>query len=624
MEVLDRVEDMAVAATELPVNDWSNGMFEQEDSMNSKDQGLMLEEVREAMNDMAQLVSMYSASSELPEFAGGISQDEASSEKSPTLIGDESTANEEREATEMLMSLFADIEQAQTVDDLEKIHERFSARAQLLKGKIAMLKSRELVEAYLSLMASLKAVQRQIDAARQQNITQINGRQIAEQLSSRLMQSQQMIRQAAQRMMENAMKMAQQNMMSQAVQVQNAMRASMEQMMARSQQANQQAQQVQEHARLAMQQLAAKLAQSQKAMQMAQETMLRARTMQQQQQVIARLNQIMGSINLQSTIANVQRQLQAIQRQMQQQQQQARDAVTREQATRQSALTQQLQTQLSQLNIALQQQQAIHRAFEMQQSIQQITQMNSAIQQTAERMNFANVSRMQSENAIRLSHDAQTQVNSAIREKAALDVATDASRRPELAAERARQSGIDPAVQQGLKESQQQAQKEAQKAAEEARKAEAQKQQQTGKAAEEAKAAERAQRLDTARLAEFQKQSTQQAQNDVSRREKPKGDVSVCSDGCPCNSGCKTDVVKKIMEGIPVNQKTVDTTVNQLLGNKKIENLSVNEFNKVLASTSQNAAATSTLLNTQNPSEHPSIKAAQQALNNTNLNQGLF
>ena len=196
MEVLEKAgENMSSAAqaTEYMNNVWNTSFKQDQDDMNSKDQGLMLDEVREAINDMAQLVSMNTASGEVA-FTGGVEQSESSAEKAPTLIGDESQQASEREVEETLIALLANIERAATVEDLEKIHEIFSAHAQVLKGRIALTHSRKLLETYLSIMATLSVLSKQIDIARQNNVTQINGKLIAEQISQRLIQSQQAIR----------------------------------------------------------------------------------------------------------------------------------------------------------------------------------------------------------------------------------------------------------------------------------------------------------------------------------------------------------------------------------------------------------------------------------------------
>ena len=334
MEVLEQVEDMTASQN-------------QDDSLNSKDQALMLDELREAMNDMASLISMYTSGGAAEIATGGASSKERSNQ-TPTLIGEDSSAEIESEVEETLMALLASVQQAATIEELEKIHEEFTTQAQLLKGKFSQLKSRKLIEAYLSLMAMLNAVQKQITNASQQNITQINGRQIAEQLAARLMQSQQIIRNAAQRIMENTMQMAQQNA---AIQI-NIMLANLKTMLAN------QPNLAQETAQRAMQELVVRLQQTQIAAQKAQEAMLRARTVEQQQQIITRLTQITNSISLQPTIANAQKQLESTLLQMQLQQQSARDAGLREQLTMQIHAIREVGNQLAPLNTAILQQQS--------------------------------------------------------------------------------------------------------------------------------------------------------------------------------------------------------------------------------------------------------------------------
>ena len=205
---------MSTLAYKDPEAKWANAKDENEESFNSKDQLLMLDELREAVESLAQQISQQNSGAEINTDNLVAKPDAASSEKTPSIGFETASTQDEEEFEQEVARLVEEIANANSVEDLERISQTFSLKAELIKGRLSTAKSQKLLEAYLSLMATLQVLNKQIDAIKQNPQLQANFRQMAENIMQSLIRNQTAIRLAAERTMNQTLNSTLQNQLT--------------------------------------------------------------------------------------------------------------------------------------------------------------------------------------------------------------------------------------------------------------------------------------------------------------------------------------------------------------------------------------------------------------------------
>lgn len=185
---------------------------EADESSNNRQHGLMLDEVREAMNSMAYYISMHS-SGVAPDLQNN--NQASSSEKTPSVTLEQPDDNES-EVEDYVVNILLEIEDAQSIAELDDIYKKYYSKISKLRGKNNLLKSQEILQAYLTLMTTLNMLRKQIELMRQNPTNeQLALKRIAENITQRLLQNQLSFRLAAERVLESARLITSQNLAQQ-------------------------------------------------------------------------------------------------------------------------------------------------------------------------------------------------------------------------------------------------------------------------------------------------------------------------------------------------------------------------------------------------------------------------
>lgn len=430
---------------------WSTGEAEQDDKRNSRDQARILEDMEKAIQDLAELISK-NTQQEMPETE--ISAQQVPDQQMPAVSILQGQTAEGYEIEAAVISLIADIESVTTLNELEALHSKFSAKALELKARISEKKTREVIEAFLTLTAALKMVDAQVAQMRAQNITKVNGSQLSAQITSRLATNQQAIRLAAERTIQNAQRINNQNLMKQLQNLQVALESSLKS------QRNLNANSV---VSMEQQMMKALLAQIKSAQEAIQKNNL---PLQQMIQNVQKLQSNMRSLQLQ------------IQQRITQLQAQMKTATTAVQGVleQQIRMAQQLVAQLSESRALLNIQNALlSRAADAERSRNATTEMQSQLGQKLQ-VNFAQ-SVNQAQDQARIAAEfaarnaAQRQQQTASEKMSALDAGRLAATRAEEAGRMARtQMQTQPIIQADIANKASIAATEAARAADAARK----------------------------------------------------------------------------------------------------------------------------------------------------------